>query len=202
MNEHVTSWLSAYHDGELTGFRQRQVKAHLAQCATCRAELERLQALGALLHESPAATGLMPPDRFVAQVGLRLPRRPTQPAWQRALETGWRLVPAGLLGAWAFVHAVFTVAGIVTTALYVGTGGAAWGLVSESHHQTWLTAALGLSGGDLNDTAREILQLMTGLSWGVALYFVALAAISLLYWSWLASLWARRRHRELQALAS
>ena len=87
MNQHVTPWLGAYHDGELKGLRLRQVEAHLAQCAACRVDLEKLQALGALLQESPAATGLMPPDRFVAQVGLRLPRRPTQPAWQRALES-------------------------------------------------------------------------------------------------------------------
>jgi hypothetical protein len=197
MNQHVTPWLGAYHDGELKGFRLRQVEAHLAQCAACRVELEKLQALGALLQESPGATGLMPPDRFVAQVGLRLPRRPTEPTWKRALETGWRLVPAGLLGAWAFVQTAFIVASIVMIALYAGAGGTAWGLLPESHQQTWLTEALGFSGVSLSDTAREVLQLMGGLGWSTALYFSALAAIGLLYWSWLASLWARRRHREL-----
>ena len=101
----------------------RQVEAHLARCATCRAELEELRALAALLQESPAAESLTPPERFVAQVGLRLPRRPERPAWQRALETGWQLAPLGLLGAWAFVQAVFVVSSVVLGALRMGLGG-------------------------------------------------------------------------------
>ena len=80
MNGHVTPWLATYHDGELKGRRLRQVEAHLAECATCRAELNELQCLSALLHESPVAEDLLPPERFVAQVGLRLERRPTKVA--------------------------------------------------------------------------------------------------------------------------
>ena len=53
MNEHVTPWLGAYHDGELRGRRLQQVETHLAHCAACRAELEELRALSALLQESP-----------------------------------------------------------------------------------------------------------------------------------------------------
>ena len=30
MTDHVTAWLAAYHDGELTGRRVRKVEAHLA----------------------------------------------------------------------------------------------------------------------------------------------------------------------------
>ena len=123
MTEHVTAWLGAYDDGELQGRRLRHVEAHLAQCETCRAELESLRALAGLLQESPAAEGLAPPERFVAQVGLRLPRRPERPAWQRGLEIGWRLVPLGLFGAWAFLQAVFVVAGLVLLALRLGAGG-------------------------------------------------------------------------------
>ena len=123
MNEHVTPWMGAYHDGELHGRCLQQVEAHLAHCATCRAELEGLQAMSALLQESPAVEGFTPPERFVAQVGLRLPRRPAEPAWKRALETGWRLIPLGLLGAWAFVQAVFFVSGVVLRALRMGLGG-------------------------------------------------------------------------------
>jgi hypothetical protein len=71
----------------------------------CQAELEELRKLSALLQESPAPETLTQPERFVAQVALRLPRRPTQPAWKRTLEAGWRLAPVGLLGVWAFVEA-------------------------------------------------------------------------------------------------
>ncbi|MBE9507324.1 MAG: zf-HC2 domain-containing protein, partial [Chloroflexi bacterium] len=151
MNQHVASWLGAYHDGELAGLRLRQVEAHLAQCETCRTELEGLRALAALLQESPAATGLVPPDRFVAQVGLRLPRRPTQPAWQRALETGWRLVPLGLFGAWAFVQAVFAVAGVVMLALRLGVGGEALVGLLPPVEASWLAQVAQLSGASLSD---------------------------------------------------
>ena len=90
MNEHVTPWLAAYHDGELKGRRLRQVEDHLAHCTACSAELDQLQMLRELLQENPVAAGLLPTDRFVAQVGLRIPRHPEKPAWQRVLETGWR----------------------------------------------------------------------------------------------------------------
>jgi hypothetical protein len=209
MNTHVTAWLGAYHDGELQGLRLRQVEAHLARCVTCRADLERLQALAALLQESPAAENLTPPERFVAQVGLRLPRRPERPAWQRALETGWQLVPLGLLGAWAFVQAMFAMAGAVLVALRMGLGGdvAAWLLrpelvegLSASQQGPWLTEIFSLSGASLGDVGRITLQLLSDggpLGWGVTLNLVSLVVIGLLYWSWLASWWARRQHRQL-----
>ena len=197
MNEHVTAWLGAYHDGELQGHRLRQVEAHLAHCATCRAELEKLQALTTLLQESPAAEGLTSPERFVAQVGLRLRRRPEQPAWQRALEAGWRLVPVGLLGAWAFVQAVFTVAGVVLTALRMGLGGdLVAGLLPASQQGLSLTELFSLSGASLSDVGQIALQLLSNggpLGWGVTLNLASLAVIGLLYWSWLASWWARRQ---------
>jgi hypothetical protein len=200
MTEHVTAWLGAYHDGELRGRRLRQVEAHLAHCATCRADLESLRALAALLQESPAAETLTPPERFVAQVGLQLPRRPEQPAWQRALETGWRLVPLGLLGAYAFVQAVFVVAGVVLAALRMGLGGdVAAGLLPASQQGLWLTGISSLSGAGLNDVGRMVRQLLRSggpLGWGVTLNLALLVVIGLLYWSWLASWWARRQHRQ------
>ncbi len=214
MTKHVTTWLGAYHDGELRGRRclpVRQVEAHLAHCATCRADLERLRALATLLQESPVAENLTPPERFVAQVGLQLPRRPERPAWQRALETSWQLVPLGLLGAWAFVQAVFAMAGVVLVALRMGLGGdvAAWLLRPElveglagsgKRGPYWLTEIFGLSGAGLNDVLQVMLRLLSGggpLGWAATLNLVSLVVIGLLYWSWLASWWARRQHRQL-----
>jgi anti-sigma factor RsiW len=197
MNEHVTHWLAAYHDGELHGRRLRQVEEHLAECAACRAELDELQCLSTLLHESPAAEGLLPPERFVAQVGLRLERRPTKPAWQRTLETGWRLAPAGLIGTWAFVQAVFIVAGVVLIGLQA-CGVDVLGLQQAASYETWLTAALSLLGTKLGDTTLTILQTLDVLVRGLTLYLTVTLAIVLLYWSWLASLWARRRHQQPQ----
>ena len=201
MTKHVTTWLGAYHDGELRGLRLRQVETHLARCATCRAELEEMRVLAALLQESPTARDLTPPERFVAQVGLRLPRPPERPAWQQALEIGWQLVPLGLLGAWAFAQAVFTVARAVPVALRMGLGGdVAAGLLSSSQQGLSLTEIFSLSGASLGDVGRITLQLLSNggpLGWGVTLNLVSLAVIGLLYWSWLASWWARRQHRQL-----
>ena len=199
MTEHITAWLGAYHDGELRGLRLRQVETHLAHCETCRTELEALQALTALLQESPVAEGITSPARFVAQVGLRLPRRPVQPAWQRTLEAGWRLAPVGLLGAWAFGQAVFFVAGIVTGALRMGLGGdVVAGLLPVSQQGLWLSEVFSLSTVGLNDAGRIMLRMLSNggpLGWGVTLYLALSVVIGLLYCSWLASWWARRRHR-------
>ncbi len=201
MNGHVTPWLAAYHDGELRGRRLRQVEDHLAECAACRAELNELQCLSALLRESPVAEGLLSPERFVAQVGLRLPRRPTKPAWQRTLEAGWRLAPAGLIGTWAFVQAVFIVASAVLIALQV-CGIDVLGLQQAAHHQTWLTAGLNFLGAGFSPTTLTVLNTLDVLIWGLTIYLTATLAIVLLYWSWLASLWARRRHQQLQPQTS
>ena len=198
MNEHVTPWLGTYHDGELKGRRLRQVEDHMAHCATCRAELEELRALSLLLQESPAPDGLTRPDRFVAQVGLRLPRRPAQPVWKRALEAGWRLAPVGLLGAWVFVQTVFIVARVIMGTLWAGLEGdlvAGW--LPAAQPGLSLAKLLSSSGASLNDVGHTALRLLGNggpLGWGVALNVVSLTVIGLLYWSWLASWWARRQH--------
>jgi hypothetical protein len=145
--------------------------------------------------------GITPPERFVAQVGLRLPRRPKRPAWQRMLETGWQLVPVGLLGAWAFAQTAFIVAGGVLVALRMGLGeNVAAGLLPVAQQEPWLTKVFDLSGAGLNDVGRIVLQLLSNggpLGWGVTLNLVSLVIIGLLYWSWLASWWARHQHRQL-----
>ena len=199
MFEHVTAWLEAYHDGELRGHRSRQVEFHLAECAACRAELEKLHALAALLQESPLAGDLTPSERFVAQVGLRLPRRPDRPAWQRVLKTGWQLTPLGLLGAWAFVQSVFVVAGALLAALQLGLGGdLAAGLLSASQGGSLLGELSGFSSAGLNDLGSIALRTLDHggpLGWGVTLSLAIQAVIGLLYWSWLASWWVRQRRR-------
>jgi len=200
MTDHVTAWLGAYHDGELRGLRLRQVETHLAHCATCRAELERLRALATLLQESPAAGDLTPPERFVAQVGLRLPRRPERPTWQRAMEIGWRLAPVGLLGAWAYGQAVFVVTGVVMDALQMGLGGdVVAGLLPVSQQRLWLAEVFSLSNVGLNDAGRIMLRMLSNggpLGWGVMLHLLLSVVIGLLCCSWLASWWARRQHRQ------
>ncbi|MDY7077459.1 MAG: zf-HC2 domain-containing protein [Chloroflexota bacterium] len=198
MTEHVTAWLGAYHDGELQGRRLRQIEVHLTQCETCRAELDALRTLTELLQESPIPEGITSPERFVAQVGLRLPRRQVEPIWKRTLEIGWRLVPVGLLGAWAFVQAVLFASGTVLRALQLGLGSdvAAW-LLPASRQGPWWAQALGISGASIGDIGQTALQFLSNggpLGWFFTLNLVSLFVIGLLYWSWLASWWARRRH--------
>ena len=198
MNGHVTQWLGAYHDEELKGFRLHQVKAHLEECATCRAELASLQALSTLLQESPAAAGLTSPERFVAQVALRLPRRPAKTAGQRALETGWGLIPVGLFGTWAFAETTLIVAGVILIALQLGVGGVAVAiLLPAMQQQMWLTQALSALGIGLSDASRTALGLVSTLGWELALNLALLMIIGILYWSWLASWWARRRRQTI-----
>jgi len=202
MSEHVMAWLQAYHDGELESRRLRKVEAHLAGCATCRAELDELRSLTALLGQSPGASVLTPPARFVAQVGLRLSRHPERPAWQRALETGWRWVPAGLLGTLAVGEAVFIVATLLMAALQLGLGGSAladalpaWGAGSG------LFEGLDLAGGASLGNAGGVLWGMLNnggpLGWAFPLNFVFLVVMGLSYWSWLASWWVYRQRRQV-----
>ncbi len=203
MTKHVTAWLGAYHDGELSHHRLRQVGSHLAECPACRAELAALRQLSTLLRLAPDTPTITPPDRFVAQVGLRLPRRPTQPAWQRALKTGWRWTPVGLLSGWAFLQAAFIMSGILLAALQLGLGGDTWaGLLPDSGTGSWLAQALTLSNASLSDVGQVFAQLLRGggpLGWVITLNLVSSALIGLLYLSWLASWWASRQHQPTSA---
>ena len=189
MNEHVSDWLEAYHDGELLGRRLQQVSSHLAQCAACRAELETLRTLSALLQASPAAENLTSPEHFVAQVELRLPRRQEQPVWQQAASVGWRLAPVGLFGAYALVQAIFIVAGVVLFALRLGG-------TPARQSAAWLNR-LGAGLNDLAPVGLPALGNVFPFGAGIVLYLGLMALIGLLYWSWLATWWARQHHRPL-----
>ena len=117
MNPHVSEWLAAYHDGELPANRQHQVEKHLQDCPTCRAELEALKELSSFLKADfvPPHT---PPERFAAQVQLRLPRA----SLSRTAQNGgrpprWVLgIPLVLITGWAFLQAVLKVATFILTA--------------------------------------------------------------------------------------
>lgn len=126
MTGHVDAWLTAYYDGELGGRRLREVEAHLAECEACRAQLDELAGLSALLMDAPQPADLTPPDRFVAQVQLQLPRQPVEAGCRpRAVELGWNLAPLGLFAVWAFIQAVAIVSEVVEVALEQGWGGEA-----------------------------------------------------------------------------
>jgi anti-sigma factor RsiW len=200
VSEHVEEWLPAYHDGELKGRRLADVESHLTKCVACQAVFQELQAVSRLLQDSPAAPALSSPDRFVAQVKLRLPREQLQPAWKRTLESGWWLVPFVLLGVWVFIQAVLLVSGLVRVALQLGIGTDQLAAVFPLAEPTVSTLeSFQLTGASLAEIAAGVVRLISAggpFGWGLPLYLILTIVIGLIYWSWLAS-W-RIRRKQLQ----
>lgn len=197
MNEHVTQWLEAYYDGELTGRRAQQVEAHLETCPECLAKLEGLRMLSTLLQQAPEPGNLSSPEIFVAQVGLRLPRKPEQTDWQKALRTGWRWAPAGLLGAWVFVQTAFIVSSILNWLLRLVPGAAdiIEFLPAGTQGASFLGDVAHLSGAEWVDFGRFGLDILRGggpLGWGITLNLVLTLLLGTLYLSWLASWWIHK----------
>lgn len=126
MNAHISEWLAAYHDGELRGRRLAQVEAHLAACPACLAELEQLESLSTLLSEAPEAPVLTAPDRFAAQVGLRLKRRHSMKQAPAAGKNRvWAFLPVTLLIGLGFLQIVQWLAAGLSLAQALGFGNAA-----------------------------------------------------------------------------
>lgn len=193
MSKHVIEWLNAYLDGELKESQAQQVEEHLVACDDCRAELESLARLSSLLQEVPAPE-FTAPERFVAQVNLRLPRKRTTGSKNKALEIGWWMIPVGLLGTWIFIVTSYLVSGLLSMANNLGlmNGLSNW-LVFGSGTETW-SATLGqvgvLSGNNLVWVAS------TEAFARISLPQLALhVSIALLYLSWMAIWWARRRRQ-------
>jgi hypothetical protein len=113
MNNHVTHWLNAYHDGELRPRRRALVEAHLEKCQRCQAELDQIQNLSSLLQDEPTPEPSISPDKFAAQVALRLPRnteQSKQSSWQRKL---WYAVPVAILVTVGFLRTISTVSNLL-----------------------------------------------------------------------------------------
>jgi anti-sigma factor RsiW len=194
MSEHVTDWLNAYLDGELKGHRLHQVERHLVDCQECRAELESLQDVSALLHEVPAPE-FISSERFAAQVNLLLPHEKPRSTKRKVQEAGWWMIPVGLLMLWIVFGAFDAVGDLVRAADRLGilNGAPAWVVQSFSEEAVW-TEALGsiglLSGNSLAWV--EVTELFTR---NTLPQFAWQAAIALLYLSWIVIWWARQRRR-------
>ena len=197
MSKHITAWLGAYYDGELEGRQLASVEEHLSHCASCQEELKGLNGLSSLLQSSPDPEGLLPIDQFISQVGLKMPRHPDQPIWQKVLSVGWRMTPVGIFGLWSFLQAVFLVAGVIFLAVNLGFGGDTFAsLVPSSQAGPGLGDLLLLQDASLNDIIRTTLDfLRTGgpFGWGMILNLGMSFVLGLLYCSWLASWWVRDR---------
>jgi len=195
MSKHVTESLNAYLDGELKGSQLQQVEAHLVACDACRDELEALARLSSLLHEVPTPE-FTPPERFAAQVNLRLPHQRASASKNKILEIGWWMIPVGLLGSWIFIGTSSMVSEILSVANNLGllVGVSDW-LAFGSTSQSYWSATLGqfgvLSGNSLDWAIST--EALTRSSLPQVMLLISTA---ILYLAWMAIWWARRRRRE------
>src|ERR671910_2535978 len=195
MSKHVTEFLNTYLDGELHGSRLHQVEDHLMECEACQAEFDALQAVSQLLQEVPTPD-FTPPERFAAQVSLRLPHsKPVAPG-RKALEIGWWMIPVGLLAAWVFINTTFLVDDMLSVANNFGllTSVSDWMAFGTSNAANWSTTLgqFGVLRGNTLDFA-VFTETFTRTSLPQLILHIS---ISLLYLSWIAIWWARRRHQE------
>ena len=106
--------LMTYYEGELTGAALSKMEQHLLSCEACQAELSQMRNLSSLLQTAPAAVPSVSRQRFAAQVVLQLGPQSQPPVARSVLRLAWKWMPVGLVAAWAFVQAIFVVAGVVT----------------------------------------------------------------------------------------
>ncbi len=194
MSNHVSEWLNAYLDGELKGGRLQQVEAHLAVCEACQTELESLQGLSALLREVPAAE-FTSNERFAAQVNLRLPQRRVATTRRRVLEVGWWMAPVGLLMIWIFISTTIFVSDMVFAANTFGLlEDAAPLLVYDSSTGAYWTSILG-QFGLLEGDSLQWAERTESYTRNVLPQFIWQVSIAMLYLTWIAIWWARRRRQ-------
>ena len=194
MSNHVTEWLNAYLDGELHGGRLLHVEAHLAECNACRVELASLEKLSALLQEVPAAE-FSPPERFAAQVNLRMPRPKAEIPRNKILEIGWWMIPVGLLAIWTFLNTSFFVYDAVAVANRFGllTSVSDWMSFGASNASSWssVLGQIGVLRGNLLTLAAS-----TETFTRTSLFQITLqVSIALLYLSWIAIWWTRHQRQ-------
>jgi hypothetical protein len=198
MSDHVTEWLNAYLDGELHGSRLQQVEAHLVECNACRTELDSLEKISALLQEIPAGE-FTQPERFAAQISLRLPHQRLDAPRKKLLEIGWWMIPVALLAIWIFINTSFFIYDVLSVANGLGllTGVSDWMRFVAWSDADW-SSALGqigvLRGNSLALAASTEVFTRTSLP-----QIILQVSIALLYLSWIAIWWAGpMRHQRQQ----
>jgi anti-sigma factor RsiW len=94
MSEHLQEQLSAYLAGELTSAEREQAELHLQDCAECRANIERLKKLDAMLRQD---LPIEPSKDFSQRVMKTLVR--TKPATSTRRYLPWLALAAVLVAA-------------------------------------------------------------------------------------------------------
>ena len=199
MTKHVTEWLGAYHDGELSNARLRQVEEHLAECAECKAELDGMRGLSVLLRETAPAGEFLPTERFVANLTLSLPRQPEQPQPRKMLEIGWWLIPVSLLGTWVFIQITVSLSSVFTAAVDAGLLGSnlSWFQGNPSQME-WFATAMNLFGNQLGLTGRVVLSELNEVNLFVTEltgHYLWQAFLAVSYLGWLVAWWLRHQRQ-------
>jgi predicted anti-sigma-YlaC factor YlaD len=192
VSEHVTEWLNAYVDAELRGNLLVQVEKHLAECRSCRAEMESLRQLSSLLGEI-LVPKFSSPERFAAQMKLRLLHGLPKSTKLKVQEVGWWMIPVSLLIIWVFISTAVMVNNVISTA-------GAWGLVKSA--PAWLAASSFNGAAWSGRLAEAGLLYGNSLKWAEEMEvftrhilhpIVWQVSIALLYLDWIAIWWVRYR---------
>lgn len=199
MSDHVTQWLGAYLDGELRGALLRQVDHHLENCDYCRAELDEMRGLSALLHEAAPIGDFLPTERFVANLNFNLPRQTEAPQTRKVFEIGWWLIPAGVIATWVFVQVTFQLSALVMAATDLGLFGdsLAWLSLSGARQTAWFGLLLNTFGNSAGMLAFVnnidlFLRDLTG-------HFFWQAALGVVYLAWLVRWWLGQQNQTTSA---
>jgi len=199
MTNHVTDWLNAYFDGELTGKRLHQVEEHLAECKACQAELEALGNVSGLLHEVPLPD-FPSPERFATQVNLLLPQKRTPAPGRQLFEVGWWMIPVGLLAVWVFISTAVLLSNVVSMAESFGLlddTTASW--ISSPSDTADVTSTLG-QFGMLEGNSLQWAETTENFTRGLFPQIVLHVSVALLYLAWIAVWWARQTHQVSEPL--
>ena len=198
MSNHVTEWLNAYHDGELKNGRLQQVEKHLAGCESCRMELESLRSLSGLLQEAPAPD-LPSPERFAAQVNLLLPHKRTSSPKPTLFDSGWWMIPVGIVTIWVFASTALLLGNVLSVADSFGLLGSttsSW--ISNPAQNADVTATLG-GFGVLSGDSLQWAERTESLTRSAYPQIVLQVSVAVLYLAWFAVWWVRHT-RQLQGM--
>jgi anti-sigma factor RsiW len=196
---HVTAWLGAYLDGEISASHREEIEAHLSMCYLCQAELESLEQLADLLQTDPPLARYTSDSVFVRQVMQRI-SRPAVPGWQHFLQLSWRLAPFFIFAVWAFFQAVSWVSSVVL----IGIG---WVPEMKDAFQA-LEPLANTGGGTWWNDLLQMSLLNSGVNRAAASFawlepsavmilidLALLTVLAVLFVSWLASWWAYHRSK-------
>jgi len=191
MSEHIVQWLGAYLDGELGGNLLRRVETHLLDCPACLEEYESLQKLSDILRGDPHPV-FISAAHFASRVTVQLPPQPGKSRRARVLEAGWWMIPVSLMALWIFIQIAHTLGHwfFATGHLaFISPAGWSWPFAPETTEISSTLGALDLLGGrglEWASWSESLLRnLLSRMTWHIS--------IAMLYLSWMAISWARRK---------